>query len=1128
MRDEKYLLVTNKDGSIICKLRERDGIFDCKLTEKQNDNSILTFNMLTSSEKYPILVDPENLIIAGGRVFSAIYDGNSLTEKKDSGNKNTAAFSFVERQCLLDKVRVTVYNSTTTYDHIDEGMVVVLSGGIAPLTVNGTDISEQCPYEKGTAAYALYAVLYGTEWSVGTVDVDGTFDLETDKKSVLENVKAIQSLWGGILIFDSLERKIHLRSEEIYRPYNGFGVRFKFNETGLERTVNRNIITRLYVYGKDNLNIAASNGGKEYLENYSYTSTPLCGVMVNNDITNAGDLIVWGKRELEKVCKPQVTLKLSLIDRSQTEGGISFEVSDIIDVVDEDLSASKYQARVTEKITNFFQPWECTVTLGDEKEIFAAKVKYALENADKVNNLLDLFNRISSDDINMSGTKQSMTSYVQLTNEALEAGFKVIGVDGYERTGKTKITIDGIDVYNGGIVVRDRQNDIKIYMDGQTGNIIFSGNLYGASGTFSGALEAATGTFTGELKAATGSFSGDITALGGYIGSWQILDGGIINENNALALTSEGEIIAANGNFQVDKDGKLIATGAEISGDFSASSGKSKVQFSENNMLIYFAGYDDSTGLISSECKISPNEFYFFAYENGEINSGIAYRDGQLEITGKITATSGEIGGWLIEDDRIKAKNGSMVLYADGTIESCDGIDGDGNTVSGALVSRTGNEKTVIRGGRINMYCWNDELNDGYGGWEREGAVYTNKNFGGGLCLESVDDRPIVFGVGGVAVARIIPAEKDDEGNITEETHFDFRSGTKIYREKITTKNVEFTNSPLLTKSQDVVGAINELFRDGEGGGDEWQPPAEWPSVPDANEYELVMLIYVPEDMTIKPLFSIQVKYSQFSGFDDISGSEYIDWGDGTITSIVSFFENHPHRYTHFYSEAGYYVIKIHASEAAPEVYILDSPNSQNAASGWMFGDGSELRPVSSVRWASLRIIKALKMGTGLKLQEYISQQELSTMEQKSFRALEYLKFCGDSWQSYLSAHPTFYFVNLYILKRLDFDNPPTYIPGNFIMYCRALQTTNAFENAVEIPSNSDDTGSVFSDNYALKTLKAPKCKKIQGNAFNRLYALTTFVLPDDCEYHINTSRVFEYCPVLTPPLRSPNSYTNV
>lgn len=792
MQTPNYLLVTTKDGAVIGKLREKDGISECKLTEKQNDNSTLTFNMLTSSEKYTWLANPENLIVAGERVFSAIYDGDSLTEKKDSGNKNTAAFSFVERQCLLDKIRVTAYNSTTTYDHIDEGMVVILSGGIAPLTVNGVQLSS--PYAQGTAAYALYAVLYGTGWTVGTVDVDGTFDLETDKKSVLENIKAVQSLWGGILMFDSARKKVHLRSEEIYRPYNGCGVRFKFNETGLERSVNRNIITRLYVYGKDNLNIAASNGGKEYLENYSYTSTPLCGVMVNNDITNAGDLIVWGKRELEKVCKPQVTLKLSLIDRSQLEGGISFKVSDIIDVVDTDLSAEKYQARVTEKSCNYFQPWECTVTLGDEKEVFAAKVKYALENANKVNDLLDLFNRISSDDINMSGAKQSMTSYVQLTNEALEAGFRVVGVDGYERTGKTKISVDGIDVYNGGIVVRDEHNNIRIYMDGQTGNIIFSGDLYGASGTFSGALEAATGTFEGELKAATGSFEGEITAQKGYIGSWQILDGGIINENNALALTADGEIIAASGNFQVNSDGKLTASGAEISGDFSAVSGGSEVIFSKDEMLIYFAGYDDDTGLLSHECMISPDEFYFLCYDaDGSIKSGIMYSDGELEITGKITADSGEIGGWLIDGDKIKAKNGSMVLYADGTIEGCDGS----NNSQGKIISQTRDERTVIVGGRINMYKWNGELNDGDGGWEREGAVYTNSNADGGICLSSSGGRPVLFAAGGSILAKIFPpeTETDDDGNETEtsEAYFEFMKGTKIFRNRVETGYVEET-----------------------------------------------------------------------------------------------------------------------------------------------------------------------------------------------------------------------------------------------------------------------------------------------------------------------------------------------
>lgn len=1094
MRNEKHLYITTKDGSIIGKLRERDGISDCKLTEKQNDNSTLTFNMLTSSEKYPLLANPENLIVAGERVFSAIYDGDSLSEKKDSGNKNTAAFSFVERQCLLDKVRVTAYNSTTTYDHIDTGMVVILSGGIAPLTVNGVQLS--CPYSKGTAAYALYAVLHGTDWSVGTVDVDGNFDLETDKKSVLENVKAIHSLWGGILIFDSLERKIHLRSEEIYRPYSGYGVRFKFNETGLERTVNRNIITRLYVYGKDNLNIAASNDGKEYLENYSYTSTPLCGVMVNNDITNAGDLIVWGKRELEKVCKPQVTLKLSLIDRSQIEGGVSFDVSDIIDVVDEDLSASKYQARVTEKSYSYFQPWECTVTLGDEKEVFAAKIKYVMENAEKVNDLLDLFNRISSDDINMSGTKQSMTSYVQLTNEALEAGFKVIGVDGYERTGKTKISIDGIDVYNGGIVVRDRQNDIKIYMDGQTGNIIFSGDLYGASGTFSGALEAATGTFSGELKAATGSFEGDITAKNGYIGSWQILDGGIINKNNSLALTAEGEIIAANGNFQVDKDGKLTAVGAEITGDFSASSGGSEVRFTKDDMLIYFAGYNESTELITNECKISPDEFYFYAYdESGGIKSGIAYNNGQLEIMGKITAASGEIGGWLIEDDKIKAKNGTMVLYADGTIEGCDSEDEDGSKLSGSFVSKTGDEKTVIKGGRITMYHWSDELNDGYGGWEAEGTIYTNSLFGGGLCLSSVNGRPIVFAVGGFVVAKIVPAETDEKENIIEDTHFVFRGGTKIYREKITTKNVEFTDSPLLTDAQDVVGAINELFQGGSEGGDDWHPPEWWITVPEPEAYEMYFLVHIRDTFGAQIALHMARPEDANTGY----GSHTIDWGDGTVKVYEE--ENGWHEYHgHTYGDTGQYLIKVSADKNS--CFLIETGNMS----------GTNTVPVIKLG-AEIVLNNDDMMGAG-------------SYAQNPFRHVPGLFWVVIKNKKGLPR--TQAFENCKQLKRVDMAVPPEVITSGTFYGCEQLEkfdfsrvksfAVTACQGSgfkkINAPLCTTIDAASFSECHGLMSVNAPLCTSVGSSAFINCYALREAILAEDCSFG---GTCFESCYSLYP-----------
>ena len=36
-------------------------------------------------------------------------------------------------------------------------------------------------------------------------------------------------------------------------------------------------ITRLYAYGKDGLSFASINGGKAYVENYTYSSRVICG-----------------------------------------------------------------------------------------------------------------------------------------------------------------------------------------------------------------------------------------------------------------------------------------------------------------------------------------------------------------------------------------------------------------------------------------------------------------------------------------------------------------------------------------------------------------------------------------------------------------------------------------------------------------------------------------------------------------------------------------------------------------------------------------------------------------------------------------------------------------------------------
>ena len=88
-----------------------------------------------------------------------------------------------ERQKLLSRKFVRVWNSETGFEVIDSFMVVILSNGDLPLKNNGTVINPT--YPKGTSGYVLEGLLYGTGWSVGTCDVQGIFDFETEHRTWL-------------------------------------------------------------------------------------------------------------------------------------------------------------------------------------------------------------------------------------------------------------------------------------------------------------------------------------------------------------------------------------------------------------------------------------------------------------------------------------------------------------------------------------------------------------------------------------------------------------------------------------------------------------------------------------------------------------------------------------------------------------------------------------------------------------------------------------------------------------------------------------------------------------------------------------------------------------------------------
>ena len=119
-----------------------------------------------------------------------------------------------------------------------------------------------------------------------------------------------------------------------------------------------------------------------------------------------------------------------------------------------------------------------------------------------------------------------------------------------------------------------------------------------------------------------------------------------------------------NGTFSVDKNGKLLASSATIKGDIKADTG-------------YIGG---SNGFTITSGKLYSGKSSLSSINNGVYigNDGIALGNkfkvdkyGKLiatdvELTGKITANSGTIGGANIHGDSISSSNGNWAIYSNG------------------------------------------------------------------------------------------------------------------------------------------------------------------------------------------------------------------------------------------------------------------------------------------------------------------------------------------------------------------------------------------------------------------------------------------------------------------------------
>jgi len=192
----EYIIIKDSSGDIVAYLSpEADGLKDCYVDTRLNGESTLEFLLPADSEKIEEIT-PECSIWANDRVYMILKD-EAIDFVRDEEGKKWATVMAVERWTELDTDYVEPYLSNDPGIPTPADLAVIIVSG-------GSDLSGGL-YAVGSAAHALYAILDGNRdgWTLGTVDVTGTHDIEMEKVSRLALIKGVQETWGGYLVWDS-------------------------------------------------------------------------------------------------------------------------------------------------------------------------------------------------------------------------------------------------------------------------------------------------------------------------------------------------------------------------------------------------------------------------------------------------------------------------------------------------------------------------------------------------------------------------------------------------------------------------------------------------------------------------------------------------------------------------------------------------------------------------------------------------------------------------------------------------------------------------------------------------------------------------------------------------------------
>lgn len=252
-----------------------------------------------------------------------ILYNNQYTIKEQFDGINYLTFTLPED--------VVVHNEDVVFETIDrqEYVVKIINGDYITCELNLDGLKAQqtdFSNNSATAGNTLIQALSGTGWT--GIDQTGL----TSKKTIsgaltpFDIIQKISETWDGVTALYNTEQKTVTL---VFPALNTATVTFLTEDLNLRQLDvagdSSKFCTRIRAEGKDGMTFADINNGKDYVENYSYSSKIIYGEkIVDNRFTDKQSLLEYAQSKLDAMAVPSLSYECDVVDVASYDGEYSF------------------------------------------------------------------------------------------------------------------------------------------------------------------------------------------------------------------------------------------------------------------------------------------------------------------------------------------------------------------------------------------------------------------------------------------------------------------------------------------------------------------------------------------------------------------------------------------------------------------------------------------------------------------------------------------------------------------------------------------------------------------------------------------------------------------------------------